>query len=160
MTPAYIGVGSNLDEPLLHVKQALQELAALPRSRLTRHSSLYRSSPVGFAQQPDYINAVAALQTGLDARALLGELQKLEARHGRKRSFANAPRTLDLDLLVFGERQIAEPDLVVPHPRMHERAFVLQPLIEIAPDLSIPGRGDAAAWLRRCADQKVERVAP
>jgi 2-amino-4-hydroxy-6-hydroxymethyldihydropteridine diphosphokinase len=133
VTLAYIGIGSNLHEPHAQVEAAFEELARLPRTRLSARSSLYRSAPVGYAAQPDFINAVAELDTGLGARELLGELQAIEARHGRRRSFANAPRTLDLDLLLFGDARIDEPQLVVPHPRMHERAFVLAPLLEIAP---------------------------
>ena len=159
MTIAYIGLGSNLAEPRSQVERALQELGSLPHSRLIGRSSLYRSAPVGYAAQPDFINAVAALDTDLDARALLRELQALEARHGRARSFPNAPRTLDLDLLLFGGECLSDSDLVVPHPRMHERAFVLEPLVEIAPDVLIPGRGRAAECAAR-REQKVERLIP
>jgi 2-amino-4-hydroxy-6-hydroxymethyldihydropteridine diphosphokinase len=159
VTLAYIGIGSNLDEPQAQVKRAFDELAGLARTRLVGRSSLYRTAPVGHADQPDFINAVAALDTELGARELLGELQAIEQRHGRKRSFVNAPRTLDLDLLLFGNERIDRPDLVVPHPRMHERAFVLQPLLEIARKVRIPGRDSAAACLARCAEQNVERIA-
>ena len=158
MTLAYIGIGSNLDEPRVQVMRAFEELAALPRSRLAARSSLYRSAPVGHAAQPDFFNAVAAVETGLGARELLGELQRIEARHGRRRSFPNAPRTLDLDLLLFGDERIDEPQLSVPHPRMHERAFVLLPLTEIDPQARIPGRGTAAACLAACAAQRVSRI--
>jgi 2-amino-4-hydroxy-6-hydroxymethyldihydropteridine diphosphokinase len=123
-----------------------------------RRSSLYRSAPVGYADQPDFVNAVAQLETALPAARLLAELQAIEARHGRNRSFANAPRTLDLDLLLFGTATLDTGDLVVPHPRMHERAFVLQPLVEIAPDIDIPGHGTAARLLQRCQDQSVEKL--
>jgi len=155
---AYIGLGSNLAEPRSQVERALQELAALPRCRLIGRSSLYRSAPVGHAAQPDFVNAVAALDTELDAHGLLRELQALEARHGRARSFPNAPRTLDLDLLLFGSERIADERLVVPHPRMHERAFVLEPLLEIAPQAEIPGHGSARACLGGQPGQKVERI--
>jgi 2-amino-4-hydroxy-6-hydroxymethyldihydropteridine diphosphokinase len=158
VTLAYIGIGSNLDQPEARVGSALEELARLPRTRLSARSSLYRSTPVGYAAQPDFINAVAELDTGLAAHELLAELRSIEARHGRRRSFANAPRTLDLDLLLYGDARIDEPQLVVPHPRMHERAFVLRPLVEIAPHATIPGRGTAAACLARRADQSVERI--
>ena len=158
MTLAYIGIGSNLDGPQAQVESAFAELARLPRTRLAGRSSLYRSAPVGYASQPDFINAVAELDTALRAHELLVELQAIEARHGRARSFANAPRTLDLDLLLFGEARIDEPHLVVPHPRMHERAFVLAPLLEIAPQAAIPGRGSARACLAASAGQKVERI--
>jgi 2-amino-4-hydroxy-6-hydroxymethyldihydropteridine diphosphokinase len=160
VTIAYIGLGSNLAQPQSQVESALQELAELPRSRLIARSSLYRSAPLGYAAQPEFINAVAALDTTLDAHELLRELQGLEAAHQRARSFPNAPRTLDLDLLLFGEERVAHADLVVPHPRMHERAFVLAPLAEIAPDAQIPGHGSVRACLARCRDQKVERIQP
>jgi 2-amino-4-hydroxy-6-hydroxymethyldihydropteridine diphosphokinase len=158
VTLAYIGIGSNLEDPQAQVEHAFDELARLPRTRLSARSSLYRSTPVGYAAQPDFINAVAELDTELAARELLAELQSIEARQGRRRSFANAPRTLDLDLLLYGDARIDGPQLVVPHPRMHERAFVLRPLVEIAPHATIPGRGTAAACLARRADQSVERV--
>lgn len=159
MTQAYIGIGSNLEQPQAQVSRALDELARLPRTRLARRSSLYRTAPLGHASQPDFINAVAELDTELGAEELLRELQTMENRHGRQRSFANAPRTLDLDLLLYGDASINSPRLVVPHPRMHERAFVLQPLLEIAPAAHIPGRGLASGCLAACADQKVERIA-
>ena len=158
MTLAYIGIGSNLDEPRSQVERAFDELARLPRTRLLARSSLYRSAPVGYGAQPDFVNAVAALDTALAARELLRELQAIESRHARKRSFANAPRTLDLDLLLFGNASIDEPHLQVPHARMHERAFVLAPLLEIAPQALIPGRGSAAERLAACAGQKVEKM--
>jgi 2-amino-4-hydroxy-6-hydroxymethyldihydropteridine diphosphokinase len=160
VTIAYIGLGSNLAEPQSQVEQALSELEALPRTRVVDRSSLYRTAPVGFAAQPDFVNAVAAVETSLNAHELLHALQALEAAHQRRRSFANAPRTLDLDLLLFGDERIADAELVVPHPRMHERAFVLAPLAEVAPDALIPGRGAARDLLERCRDQKVERIAP
>ena len=121
-------------------------------------SSLYRSAPVGYANQPDFVNAVAQLETGLEPKRLLAGLLAIETRHGRRRSFANAPRTLDLDLLLFGEERIAVPGLTVPHPRMHERAFVLMPLLEIAPQAHIPGHGKAADLLERCPPQAVEKI--
>lgn len=159
MTLAYVGLGANLGKPRRQVEQALRELEGIPRTRVVKASSLYRSAPVGYANQPEFVNAVALLETELTATRLLAELQAIEARHGRSRSFANAPRTLDLDLLLFGDEIIAEPGLLVPHPRMHERAFVLQPLLEIAPQASVPGRGKAADLLRHCSNQQVERMA-
>jgi len=158
VTLAYIGIGSNLEEPHAQVAHAFDELARLPRTRLSARSSLYRSAPVGYAAQPDFVNAVAELDTALAPHELLAELQAIEARHGRRRSFANAPRTLDLDLLLYGEARIDEAQLVVPHPRMHERAFVLRPLVEIAPQAVVPGVGSAAALLAARAEQKVERI--
>ena len=158
MTLAYVGIGANLEDPRAQVAQAFDELARMPRTRLSARSSLYLSTPLGYGAQPDFINAVAELDTALGAQELLAELQAIETRYGRQRSFANAPRTLDLDLLLYGDTRIDEPQLVVPHPRMHERAFVLEPLLEIAPHAAIPGRGSAAACLAGRADQKVERI--
>jgi len=158
VTPAYVGLGSNLDEPAAHVRAAIEELQRLPRTTLIAASSLYRSKPVGFAAQPDFVNAVAALDTSLAPAELLRELQAIEARHGRVRSFPNAPRTLDLDLLLYGDESIDRPGLSVPHPRMHERAFVLKPLLEIAPQAQIPGQGAARALLARHPDESVRRI--
>lgn len=138
MTTAYVGLGSNLEDPAKQVETALQELDRLPRTRLVRRSTLHRTAPVGYRDQPDFINAVAELETDLPAERLLDELQALEARHGRVRSFPNAPRTLDLDLLLFGDLVVQTERLILPHPRMRERAFVLEPLREIAPDLDLP----------------------
>ena len=159
MTVAYVGLGANLDEPARQVERALHELGGIARTRLVKASSLYRSAPLGYAGQPPFVNAVAQLETDLSAAELLDELQAIEARHGRRRSFANAPRTLDLDLLLFGQSSVETPRLRVPHPRMHERAFVLKPLLEIAPDAAIPGRGAAQALLRGCEAQSVQRIA-
>jgi 2-amino-4-hydroxy-6-hydroxymethyldihydropteridine diphosphokinase len=150
VTVAYVGIGSNLDQPRAHVLNAFSELDRLPHTRVVKKSSLYRSAPIGHAAQPDFINAVAQLETGLPAERLLAELQELEARHGRKRSFPNAPRTLDLDVLLFGDLTLDSPTLKIPHPRMHERAFVLKPLLEIAPQLGFNLTG--------CANQKIERI--
>jgi 2-amino-4-hydroxy-6-hydroxymethyldihydropteridine diphosphokinase len=158
VTVAFVGLGANLDDPRRHVEQALRDLDAVPQTRVVRASSLYRSSPVGYADQPDFVNAVVRLETGLPAQRLLAELQGIEVRHGRGRSFPNAPRTLDLDLLLHGDAQINTPSLQVPHPRMHERAFVLIPLLEIAPHALIPGRGAAQDLIERCPEQGVERI--
>jgi len=158
VTLAYVGIGSNLDDPRARVLRAFDELDALPHTRVVRRSSLYRSAPVGYAAQPGFVNAVAGLETGLAAERLLTELHGIEARHGRRRSFANAPRTLDLDLLLFGSARIATDALAVPHPRMHERAFVLRPLLEISPDADIPGRGPAKDFLDACAGQDAQRI--
>ena len=138
MTTAFVGLGSNLADPVRQIETALQELDRLPHTRVVKRSSLHRTAPVGYAHQPDFINAVAQLETGLPAERLLDELQALEARHGRERSFPNAPRTLDLDLLLYGQLVLNTKRLTVPHPRMRERQFVLAPLREIAPDLEIP----------------------
>jgi 2-amino-4-hydroxy-6-hydroxymethyldihydropteridine diphosphokinase len=158
VTAAFVGLGANLGDPRSQVQQAFLELDAIPHTRLVRTSSLYRSEPVGYAEQPQFVNAVAQVETGLPAERLLAELQAIEARHGRSRSFANAPRTLDLDLLLFGNAVIDSKELKVPHPRMHERAFVLLPLLEIAPRAAIPGRGAAKALLEQCKNQGVERL--
>ena len=152
MTTAYVGIGSNLNDPRAQVLQAFTELDGLPQTRVVKRSSLYRTAPMGHAAQPDFVNAVAQLETALPAERLLAELQEVEARHGRARSFANAPRTLDLDILLFGSARIQSGALTVPHPRMHERAFVLKPLLEIAPELPFQ------AHLAACASQKVERM--
>jgi 2-amino-4-hydroxy-6-hydroxymethyldihydropteridine diphosphokinase len=159
MTIAFVGVGSNLDRPAAQVEEALAELDGLPHTRLVRRSSLYRSAPVGYAAQPDFVNAVAQLETGLPAERLLSELQELESRHGRQRSFANAPRTLDLDLLLFERLQLKSEKLTVPHPRMHERKFVLEPLVEISREIDIPGKGPAQALLVEIKGQAVEKLA-
>jgi 2-amino-4-hydroxy-6-hydroxymethyldihydropteridine diphosphokinase len=158
VTVAYVGIGANLDDPRTQVLDALQELDRLPHTRVVKRSSLYRSTPLGYAPQPDFINAVAQLETGLAAERLLAELQEIEARHGRRRSFPNAPRTLDLDLLLFGESQMSAPGLKIPHPRLHERAFVLAPLVEISPDVEIPGRGAAKPLMDSTKGQKIERI--
>lgn len=146
---AYIALGANLGEPAAQVLQAGAELDALARCRLSRLSSLYRSKPVGYAAQPDFVNAVAALRTQLTPRELLTALLDLEQRHGRRRAFKNAPRTLDLDLLLYDGLAMHQPGLTLPHPRMTERAFVLAPLTEIAPEILIPGHGRAADCLAR-----------
>ena len=159
MTLAFVGVGSNLGEPARQIEQALAELDGLPHSRVVRRSSLYRSAPLGYAAQPDFVNAVAQLETGMPAQRLLGELQAIESRHGRQRSFANAPRTLDLDVLLYGDLVMKTDTLEIPHPRMHERAFVLKPLLEISPEVAIPGIGAAKDALQGVAGQVVERIA-
>lgn len=158
MAIAYVGIGANLDEPAARVRRAFVALDALPGSRVVKRSSLYRSEPQGYRAQPDFVNGVAELHTTLAPRQLLGALQTLEAQAGRERSFRNAPRTLDLDLLLYGDERIDDPMLTVPHPRMHERAFVLVPLLEIAPRAAIPGVGPARACLGRVRDQAVERM--
>jgi 2-amino-4-hydroxy-6-hydroxymethyldihydropteridine diphosphokinase len=158
MTVAYVGLGANLGDPRRQLETAIAELESLPDSRVSAVSSIYRSAPMGYRDQPDFLNAVVQVDTGLSPEALLGELRAIEARHGRERPFASAPRTLDLDLLLYGDRVVDSPALVLPHPRMHERAFVLEPLIEIAPRAVVPGRGTAAALLAACADQDVEKL--
>ena len=153
MTLAYVGLGANLGEPRRQLQAALEEMGQLPKTTVTASSGFYRSAPIGHTEQPEFLNAVAELQTDLSAVALLEGLQKIESRHGRQRTFRNAPRTLDLDLLLFGQETVASARLTLPHPRMHERGFVLMPLAEIAPDIAIPGKGKArdATWSPTCA---------
>ena len=148
---AYVALGANLGEAAAGVASAIDALNRLPDTRLEARSHLYRSAPVD-AQGPDCINAVAAVSTRLTAPDLLLALQQLEQRAGRERPYRNAPRTLDLDLLLYGDARIDSPSLTVPHPRMMERAFVLIPLAEIAPDL-VP-----AAALAAVAGQRIERL--
>jgi len=155
---AFIGLGSNLDDPVAQVSRALDALDDLPQTYVVRHSSLYRSAPVGYLQQPDFINAVAQLETELTPRALLDALLALEQDSGRTREFCNAPRTLDLDVLLYDDLKHHEHGLTIPHPQMHLRAFVLQPLLEIAPDCVIPGIGKASDAARQCTGQILERI--
>lgn len=154
---AFIGIGANLGDARANVVDALARLDALPGCRLVSSSSLWRTAPIDSSGN-DYINAVALLETSLDAHSLLAALQAIETAHGRERPYRNAPRTLDLDLLLYGDQVIDTPALTVPHPRMHERAFVLAPLLEIARDALIPGRGRAADWLPGVADQAIVRL--
>jgi 2-amino-4-hydroxy-6-hydroxymethyldihydropteridine diphosphokinase len=156
---AWVGIGANLGDARANVLDAIDRLARLPGARLVQTSSLYRTAPID-SSGDDYVNAVAALATDLDAHALLRALFAIEQAHGRERPYRNAPRTLDLDLLLYGDAVIDDaPALIVPHPRMHERAFVLAPLAEVAPDLVIPGRGPVATLLAGVADQAIERLA-
>ena len=157
---AYVALGANLADPTTQVRAALTALTELPQSRLLRASSLYRTAPVGIAHQPDFINAVAALETTLSPHELLAALFAIEAAFGRRRDYHHAPRTLDLDLLLYDDQVIDSPQLTLPHPRLHLRAFVIAPLLEIAPDCRIPGRGLAAAWLPAVSTQAIERLAP
>lgn len=150
--PAYVALGANLGDAASTVRAALEALDRLPSTRLVRASGLYRTAPWE-ASGPDFINAVAEVATSLDAHGLLHALQALELQAGRERPYRNAPRTLDLDVLLYGEARIDAAELTVPHPRMWERAFVLVPLAEIAPE-RVP-----AAALRGVADQAIERLA-
>lgn len=157
-TRAYIALGANLGEPIVTLQRAIDAIGAIQGTRVVRRSAWYRTAPIGYSAQPDFINAVIAIDTTHDAPALLIELRAIEDRLGRTRSFANAPRTVDLDILLFGEEVQTSDALAVPHPRMHLRAFVLAPLIEIAPDIEIPGHGPARRLLERCKAQTVERI--
>ena len=159
---AYVALGANLADPLAQVRAAGRALASVPDCRLLRLSSLYRTAPVGnrsIRGQSDFINAVAALYTRLSPAQLLDALFAIERRFGRRREYHHAPRTLDLDLLLYDERIVDCQRLRVPHPRMHLRAFVIAPLLEIAPQALIPGRGRAAAWLPAVSSQSIERLA-
>ena len=163
MPHAYIALGSNLQQPRQQVEQALTELAALPQTRLVRQSSLYRTAPLDHNNrhveaQPEFINAVAAVETELAPLALLRALLAIENRHGRERPYRNAPRVLDLDLLLYDEIIMNTAELTLPHPRMFERGFVLLPLAEIATGLAIAGHGDIAELAGNCPDQGVTRI--
>jgi 2-amino-4-hydroxy-6-hydroxymethyldihydropteridine diphosphokinase len=156
---AYIGVGSNLQDPKTQVRSALRELDQLPYTRLAAKSSLYRSDPMGPADQPDYINAVAAIETLLTPQALLDALLGIERAHGRIRGGTRwGPRTLDLDVLAYGDQVIAEPRLTVPHAGIAERAFVLLPLAEIAPNYEVPGKGRVDALAAHCQRNGIHRL--
>jgi len=148
---AFVAIGANLGDARATVRQAMDDLDRVPLTRVSARSSLYRSAPVD-AGGPDFVNAVVELQTGLDPQALLGELQRLEAGAGRERPYRNAPRTLDLDLLRHGDAVLQTPQLSLPHPRMAERAFVLLPLAEIAPEQV------TSLQLAQVADQRIERL--
>jgi 2-amino-4-hydroxy-6-hydroxymethyldihydropteridine diphosphokinase len=155
---AYIGLGSNLDNPESQVRRACDELAQLQDSRLMTVSPLYRSDPVGPPGQPDYINAVVGLATALPPEALLDALQSIEQAHGRERREHWGARTLDLDILLYGDRIIASARLTVPHPYLAERPFVLYPLADVAPAIKVPGRGPLATLLAGCPPAGVERL--
>ncbi|MES2740652.1 MAG: 2-amino-4-hydroxy-6-hydroxymethyldihydropteridine diphosphokinase [Pseudomonadota bacterium] len=154
---AYIGIGANLGDARLNVADAIAHLRRLPDSALTAVSHLYVSAPID-SSGDDYINAVAGIETRLPAQALLDALLAIELAHGRERPYRNAPRTLDLDLLLYGDARIASPTLQVPHPRMSARAFVLLPLLELAPHIVIPGLGPAAQYVAAVAAQGIARI--
>ena len=145
---AVIALGSNLEDPESQVRRGFDEIATLPDTRVTARSGLHRTVPVGYADQPDFINACALVETRLAPRALLEGLLAIEKQHGRVREIPNGPRTLDLDIVLYGEAMVDEAGLRIPHPRAHERMFVLAPLLEVWPDAVIPGRGPAKAFLR------------
>lgn len=154
MTRALLGLGANLGERENTLKNALSSLNALPGTQVTRVSSLYETAPVGYADQPDFLNAVAEVETELSAHALLGACLGIEAALGRRRSFRNAPRVVDIDLLRFGSLHCNQPELILPHPRMEERAFVLIPLAELFPDKKIDG-WDFAPCLEKTSTKDV-----
>jgi len=151
----FIGIGGNLGDARATVEDALRRLALLPGTTLSKQSRLYRTAPVD-AGGDDYVNAVAQLDTMLTPHALLAALQAIELAHGRERPYRNAPRTLDLDILLYGDLQLAEDVLTLPHPRMAQRAFVLIPLLEIAPEIAIPGVGAARDFLVQVQGQAIE----
>ena len=155
---AFIGLGSNLDRPEQQIRQALFELDGIEHSHLAGQSPLYGSSPVGPPGQPDYVNAVARLDTSLDAHALLDALHAIEHSHGRVRGEYWGARTLDLDLLLYGDRQIHSATLNVPHPQLHLRAFVLVPLHDLAADLVLPGLGPLKDYLPQSPGQDLWRL--
>jgi 2-amino-4-hydroxy-6-hydroxymethyldihydropteridine diphosphokinase len=158
-TRACIGLGANLGDASATLRAARDALARLPQTRLLATSPLYRSAPID-AGGADFVNAVALIETGLAAQTLFDELQRIEASHGRERPYRHAPRTLDLDLLLYGDERIDTPTLTVPHPRLHERAFVLLPLADVVPDAVIPGRGPLGPWIARVREQRIERLDP
>jgi 2-amino-4-hydroxy-6-hydroxymethyldihydropteridine diphosphokinase len=149
---AWIGLGANLGDRQVTLEQAVLAIQALPESRVVGCSRWWRSAPLD-AQGPEFLNGVIALDTSLAPLALLDQLQAIERQHGRERPYPNAPRTLDLDLLLYGEETRNTPRLQLPHPRVHQRAFVLGPLLELDPQLMIPGRGSAHALLCALPDQ-------
>ena len=153
----FVGLGANLGDPESSLRDAVQGLAGLPQTRVVAVSSLYRSAPVD-AAGPDFLNAVAELQSGLEPMELLRALQALEAAGGRERPYRHAPRTIDLDLLLYGQRTLQSPELTLPHPRLHQRAFVLRPLLELDPSLGHPGLGPLQPHLRATAEQLIEKM--
>ncbi|HSI23159.1 MAG TPA: 2-amino-4-hydroxy-6-hydroxymethyldihydropteridine diphosphokinase [Methylophilaceae bacterium] len=159
MHRAFVALGSNLEDPQQQVLRALAELDGLPETRVTAKSALYRTAPVGYDNQPDFINAAAEVSTTLEPFALLRALLALETAHGRERPFPNAPRVIDLDLLLYDDLELHDPELTLPHPRLHERGFVLFPLADIAPELHVPGRGVVRDLLQALPDQGVARMA-
>jgi 2-amino-4-hydroxy-6-hydroxymethyldihydropteridine diphosphokinase len=159
MAVAFIGLGSNQAQPQQQLQQAFAQIDQLPHTRLLASSSLYCSAPIGYLDQPDFVNAVAKVETTLAPHDLLNALLDIEHQHGRERTFRNAPRTLDLDVLLYDDAQLHEHGLTLPHPQMHLRAFVLQPLLEIEPDCMIPQVGTARDALENCQGQRLEKFA-
>lgn len=158
--PSCIGIGSNLDDPIAQVEQAIGHLSSLPDSRLLNVSDLYRNPPMGPAGQPDYVNAVALILTRLDARALLESLQDIERQQGRDRDGGVrwGPRCIDLDILTYGQRKISEDGLAIPHPGISQRNFVLFPLLDVAPELHVPGMGKVRELVRGVDGSTLSKV--
>lgn len=155
---AFVALGSNLNSPASQVKRAFLAIGNLPETKLIKRSSLYQSPPVGYANQPDFINAVAEISTQLPPDDLLDALLNIEHAAGRERPFANAPRVLDCDLLLYGDLVTHTEKLTLPHPRMHERGFVLLPLAEIAPDLVIPNHGSVVKLALAHQNQNIKKL--
>lgn len=158
MTIAFLGLGSNLESPLNQLVSAVQAIETIPSTSLIQTSSFYKNKPVGPQDQPDFLNAVASIDTGLSPDGLLDYLQDIEVQQGRKRNIHWGARTLDLDILLFGSEVINSTRLVIPHPEMHKRAFVLQPLYEIAPDLVIPGQGPLKNLVRYINTDGMQKI--
>lgn len=156
----FIGLGSNLDDPLARVKRAVAALAELPDTRLIRHSPWYGSRAVGPGEQPDYVNGAAEIATDLSPHELLAELQRIEHRQGRERRERWAARTLDLDILLYGDLTLATDTLTIPHPRLQERPFVVYPLYDIAPSLRLPDGTSLSALLDYLPSDSLWRLAP
>ena len=156
---AYIGIGSNLDNPVAQVKEAIEELEYLPDTVFFAKSSLYGCKPMGPEDQPDYVNAVVAMDTLLSAANFLQELTRIEDLQGRARDGEKwGPRIIDLDLLMYGKQKINKPDLIVPHPGMHERDFVIIPLSELAGDVNVPGQGRLTALINTCENHSLRKL--
>ena len=154
---AYVGIGANMGAARAAVENAIQQLNELPETRLTGQSGLFRTAPVD-ANGDDYVNAVARIETQLPAQMLMNELQAIELAAGRSRPFVNAPRTLDLDILLYGDQEISSESLIVPHPRLTQRAFALIPLLQIDPMIAIPGKGPARHFVQAVAEQVICRI--
>jgi 2-amino-4-hydroxy-6-hydroxymethyldihydropteridine diphosphokinase len=154
----FLGLGSNLDHPARRVRDAIREIDEIPNAGLVKISSLYQTAPLGIIEQPAFINAVVQVETTLSPHDLLRQLLDIEVRHARVRNEKNGPRTLDLDILIFNEWRIDDGTLTTPHPRMHERAFVLVPLVEIAPEVHIPGKGYARDFLAQTGCVGVQKL--
>jgi 2-amino-4-hydroxy-6-hydroxymethyldihydropteridine diphosphokinase len=154
----YLGLGSNLGDPIGQISRALHEIDDVSGVALTQISSFYRTDPIGFADQPAFVNAVAQIETTLSPQDLMRALLDVEKAHDRVRTEKNGPRSLDLDILIFNEWRLEESDVTVPHPRLHERAFVLVPLLELNPKLYIPGLGFAREYLPSVSGQKIEKI--
>jgi 2-amino-4-hydroxy-6-hydroxymethyldihydropteridine diphosphokinase len=158
--PAYVALGSNLSDPARQVESAIDALAAMAGTRLVSRSSLWKSRPLGPSDQPDFVNAVAGLLTTATPQAFLAALKELERRLGRSLPVVRwGPRVIDLDLLLYGDRQADDPDLTLPHAGLHQRNFVLYPLAEIAAELWVPGRGRVRTLKQRAASDGLERLA-